>query len=134
MLKSKQTMKQLYIIIVLLFLFPFTQLKAQILPVSEIYSDYNGYWTSQVGSNNSIQPDNEHNLIGFTWNRTTYSTGVDDNLLTTNGVTFIPSEFSGLPIDELPIPSSNTFIGVGRQLGAMVMYSPYLLQVIMFNI
>ena len=110
-------MKQLYILLVILFLFPFTQLKAQILPVSEIYSDYNGYWTSQVGSNNSIQPDNEHNLIGFTWNGTTYSTGVDDNLLTTNGVTFIPSEFSALPISALPNPNNNTFVGVGLEFG-----------------
>ena len=54
-------------------------LKAQ--AVTEVISDYGGYWKSGSGAINPIKPDNSHNLIAFSYNGVRYSTGVNDHLL-----------------------------------------------------
>ncbi len=76
--------------------------------VSEIWTDFDGYWNSStsdaavgVASYALDFPDESHDLIGFTWDGTTYSTGVEDATLTSNSVTFTPDVWSALPIDEI---------------------------------
>lgn len=98
-------------------------------PVSKIYSDFGGFWESST----STQPNNNHNLLAFRWDAdgagnvhapVTYSTGVNDAILSANGVQFQAGTFISLPIYNLPAPGSNTFIGVGRALGGNGNISP----------
>jgi len=44
--------------------------------VTSIYTDYNGFWTSSVGSLNPKAYDNVSTLLGFTVGSNTYATGV----------------------------------------------------------
>ena len=70
--------------------------------VTQIYSDYGGYWTSSSTAINATQPDNSHNLLAFKKNGVVYSTGVDDAKLTANGVSFNAQKYRALPISEVP--------------------------------
>jgi hypothetical protein len=86
--------------------------------VTRIYTDFNNFWTSSSTSINSVQPNLSHNLLAFRWNGTTYSTGVDDDKLTANGITFQNTKFRALPITTVPLTSSAGssgpyYIGVG---------------------
>lgn len=62
--------------------------------IDHIYTDYNGYWSSGVAPlKSSVKPDNRHNLLGFKFNGVVYSTGVNDQILTDNGVVFNNQEY-----------------------------------------
>ena len=63
--------------------------------VSRVYSDFGGYWYS--GGSFAQLPNNSHNVLAFVYNGVTYSTGVNDALLNTRGVTYTPSSFYALP-------------------------------------
>lgn len=97
--------------------------------VSKIYSDFNGFWESST----TIQPNNNHNLLAFTWDAdgagtvrspVTYSTGVNDGILNTKGVQYQSGTFISLPIYNLPTPGDGTFIGVGQMFGGSGNVSP----------
>lgn len=90
--------------------------------VTRIYTDFGGYWQSAQGANSAIQPNNSHNLLAFKVGATTYSTGVNDALLTTKGVTFTQQNFQALPVASVPTVNINgssnpIVIGVGSQYG-----------------
>lgn len=81
-------------IALVLGLFTIVTVKSQntVRPASEIFSDFNGYWRS---SNNAVIPNNNHNLLAFTWNANginnintpiTYSTGVNNSALSSNNI------------------------------------------------
>ncbi|AFU69098.1 secreted cell surface protein with Por secretion system C-terminal sorting domain [Psychroflexus torquis ATCC 700755] len=72
--------------------------------VTQIWTDYGGFWTSSSTSINSVKPDNSHNLLAFRSDGINYSTGVDDAKLNTNGVSFTPLNIRALPIPTLPLP------------------------------
>ncbi|MEO6722659.1 MAG: T9SS type A sorting domain-containing protein [Ferruginibacter sp.] len=76
------------------------------LPLSGIITDYAGYWSTTTANNNAILPDNSHNLLAFTYNGTTYSTGVNNSLLTGQGINYTPGNFKALPVAN--IAGSNT--------------------------
>ncbi|RRO23896.1 hypothetical protein EIG84_02735, partial [Flavobacteriaceae bacterium 14752] len=102
---------KLFLVAFLCFMFNLT---AQ---VNQIYTDYNGFWTSSSSSINALNPDNSHELLGFTFNGTTYSTGIDDVKLNNNSVTFTPLVFRALPIADLPISGGGSyFVGLGERL------------------
>jgi hypothetical protein len=83
--------------------------------VSEVITDYNGYWKSGVGHINSVKPVNSHNLVSFTYNSVRYSTGVNDALLTTNNQPFTPGMYKALPVSSITgAVNSNTKIGLGE--------------------
>lgn len=85
--------------------------------VTEVITDYNGYWKTSSTSINPVKPDNHHNLLSFSFSGTRYSTGVNDALLTSHGETFNPSVFRALPLQNVNgTLNGNTKIG----LGAMV--------------
>ncbi len=85
--------------------------------VNEVITDYNGYWKSGTTALNSIKPDNNHNLLAFTYGGTTYSTGVNDALLTTKGQTYVAADFRALPMQNLTAaPNSETKIGIGAMV------------------
>jgi uncharacterized repeat protein (TIGR01451 family) len=82
--------------------------------VTRVYTDYNGYWTSGVGSISPIKPDNKHNLVGFTWDGNTYSTGVNDALLNSMGVSFSAGLYQAFPVANITLDGRNTnFVALG---------------------
>ncbi|MGB3592036.1 MAG: hypothetical protein WBA16_10170 [Nonlabens sp.] len=44
--------------------------------VNTIIADFDGYWQTEVGNNNPVEPDNSFNLIAFEANNQFYPTGV----------------------------------------------------------
>ncbi len=89
---------------------------------SKIYTDFNGFWESMVPG--APIPDNSHNLLAFKVGTTIYSTGVNDNVLTTNGINFSPQNFTALPIATNPDPIDGTYIGVGKMFAGSGDVSP----------
>jgi hypothetical protein len=79
---------------------------------TNIYTDFGGFWHSSLTVFNPILPNNSHNVIAFTFGGTTYSTGVNNNLLTTKGVSFTPGSYKTLPFTSISgtIPSNNNDI------------------------
>jgi len=67
--------------------------------VTEIITDYGSFWRSSTTSNSPIWPDNSHNLLSFTYKNTTYSTGVNDGTLISNGITYTAGNFKALPVE-----------------------------------
>lgn len=86
--------------------------------VTQIWTDYNSFWTSSSANLNAVKPNTAHNLLAFRWNGTTYSTAVNNAKLTANGVTFSPTKFRALPINDVPLTSPNAAYFAG--LGALV--------------
>lgn len=85
--------------------------------ISEIITDYNGFWKSGSGSGNvsSVKPNNSHNLVAFSYNNKRYSTGVNDSLLTANNQTFIAGKYKAMPVSRITgSVTSNTKIGLGE--------------------
>src|ERR1044072_8469904 len=83
--------------------------------VTGIVTDYNGYWKSDTTSVNPVKPDNSHNLLAFTYKGVTYSTGVNDGLLTSRGQSFISNDFWSLPVANLSgTVTGNTKVGLGE--------------------
>ncbi|CAM4414381.1 T9SS type B sorting domain-containing protein [Zobellia roscoffensis] len=54
--------------------------------VTEIFSNFSGFWRSSTTSRNPVLPNLSHELLAFTTGGTTFTTGVaDDNLYDANG-------------------------------------------------
>jgi hypothetical protein len=68
------------------------------LTTSMIVTDFHGYWSATVSSPNALTIDTSHTLLAFTYNGTMYSTGVNNSILTTHGLSFIPGNFRALPV------------------------------------
>ena len=79
--------------------------------VNRIYTDYTGFFTSagttSVAAN---QPDTENNLLAFEWNGKTWATGVDNAVLTSNGVAFEDTKFRALKIFDIQFDTSTYFL------------------------
>lgn len=102
-------MKKYFLLLALLsFLFSTAQ-------VTQIWTDYNNYWTSSKSTINSVKPNTSHNLLAFKWNNTIYSTGVNNPKLNEKGVIFTETKFRALPINSVPLGTGadNYFIGLG---------------------
>ena len=83
--------------------------------ITEIITDYNGYWKSGVSNINTVKPDNSHNLVSFTYNNVRYSTGVNDALLTSHGQSFVAGAYKALPVSQITgTVNGNTKIGLGE--------------------
>ena len=68
------------------------------VPTSEIMTDFGGFWRTNAASPIATTPDNSHNLLAFTHNGVTYSTGVNNAILTNNSINFTPAVFKALPV------------------------------------
>jgi hypothetical protein len=69
--------------------------------IDRIYTDFSGYWTSGTSSLNTTFPDLSHNLLGFKYGNTIYSTSVSDSTLTANSVTHTTSAWNAFPVNTL---------------------------------
>ena len=84
--------------------------------VTAIATDYKGFWKSSSSAKNPVRPDDSHNLLSFTYNGTTYSTGVNDGKLQGSGVEFVAGEYRALPLQNLNgTANSNTKVGKGAK-------------------
>ena len=82
--------------------------------VTEIVTDYGGYWRSGITNINPVLPNNSHNLLAFTYDSVRYSTGVNDALLTSNGLPFTARKFNAIAVSAVPgTLSTNTKMGLG---------------------
>ena len=89
--------------------------------ITEIITDYQGYWKSSSTSLNVIKPNNNHNLVSFRFNGVRYSTGVNDALLTSQGQTFVAGDYRALPVQSVTgTVNSNTKIGVGAMFDGIL--------------
>lgn len=84
-------------------------------PVTRIYTDHAGYFTSSTSAPVSVDVATQH-LIAFRTGSTVWSTGVNNAALTANGVTFVPLNFNAMPA-TVAGSSSSAVIGLGRQYG-----------------
>jgi hypothetical protein len=71
--------------------------------VTEIITDYKGYWQNSTGLSanapTSLElPDNSQQLLAFTLNGQRFSTGVNNQLLTAKGLPYTPSQYQALPV------------------------------------
>jgi hypothetical protein len=83
--------------------------------VTEVWTNYGGFWNSSSTSISPVQPDNSNELLAFRFGGTVFSTGVNDTKLTNNGVSFTALTMRALPIATLPTTgSSSYFIGLGQ--------------------
>ena len=86
--------------------------------ITEIFTNYNGFWRSSDWKANpadlSLWPNSRHELLAFTYNGTTYSTGVDDALLNSNGVNFSDQLFYAYTTDGVSgVTQSSNYIAMG---------------------
>jgi hypothetical protein len=89
------------------------------VPTSGIITDYGGYWNSTAISPNSTQPDDSYNLLAFTFNGTTYSTGVNNSILNTNSITYTAGNYKALPVAGISgtTPSSgSTYLALAKKV------------------
>lgn len=69
--------------------------------VTQIYSDFNGWWTSSISSMSTTYPNKSHTLLAVKVNNEIFSTGVNDALLISRGINFIPQRFEALPVSTI---------------------------------
>jgi uncharacterized repeat protein (TIGR01451 family)/gliding motility-associated-like protein len=107
-------MRRKGLVLFTIFLFSYITLYAQ-KGVTRVYTDYNGYWTSGALTDmNPVKPDNQHNLLGFTRDGSTYSTGVNDALLRSRGVNFTPGIYQAFPVANIPLNGLNAnYVALG---------------------
>lgn len=65
--------------------------------VTDVITDFGGYWNTNTTQNNSVYPNNAHHLIGFKYGGVIRSTGVNDAALSANGVGFTAGNYRALP-------------------------------------
>ncbi|MEO8583801.1 MAG: T9SS type A sorting domain-containing protein [Flavitalea sp.] len=115
---SKENASKLVSVLGLAFVLVFVSFEASAQnAVSELITDYNGYWKSSATAINNVKPDNHHNLLAFTFNGIRYSTGVNDAALNTNNDNFTAADFRALPMQNITgVPIGNTKIGLGAMI------------------
>lgn len=65
--------------------------------VMGITTDFQGFWKTSSTNVNTNYPDDAHNLLSFTYGNVTYSTGVNNDALNANNITYTAGNFRALP-------------------------------------
>ena len=86
--------------------------------VTEIHTDWKGYWRSNDISPSGNRPDNANNLLAFKWKSVIYSTGVNDNILNTEKVNYKAQKFRALKIQSLGL-NKDTYILQGSMIDGL---------------
>lgn len=115
-----EIMRKSILLLILIGSSCWNDLKSQ-ATVTQVISDFGGFWSSSAGSVSSTAPNNSHNLLAFKKGSTIYSTGVDDGRLTANGITFVPQVFESFPVISV---GSGGIIGVGGSYTVTVVNNP----------
>lgn len=86
--------------------------------VNSIITDHN---TLTITGVNNVQTMDvsTHNLLAFRYGNTLYSTGVNDQLLQTHNINFVPSIYEAMPASVEGV-SSNAVIGIGLFNGGFI--------------
>lgn len=87
-------------------------------PVTQLITDYGGYWKSGIGALNATVTNNSHNLLAFQYAGVVYSTGVNDATLTANAVSYTSGSFEALPFSSIGgtvTSAGSTYISLGTQ-------------------
>jgi len=69
--------------------------------VTEVITDFGGFWKSTTAANNATWPNNSHNVLSFKYNSVIYSTGVDDVKLNSNSITYTAGDFRAFPVSSV---------------------------------
>src|SRR5207253_198318 len=80
--------------------------------VTEVITDFGGYWRSSSTALNATLPNDSHNLLAFKVGTKMYSTGVDNTALTSNGVSFTTGNFKSLPINSISGTVTQSYIAL----------------------
>lgn len=89
------------------------------VPTSGVITDFGGFWQTTAAAPTSTFPDNSHHLLAITHNDVTYSTGVNNSILTNNGVSYVPATFKALPVAAiagLAPGSGSTYIALAAKV------------------
>lgn len=88
------------------------------ISTTRIITNYGGYWSSTAASPNTTVPDSSHDLLGFTYSGTLYSTGVNDQILTNQGVGFTPGNFRALPVTDIAgvTAATSTYLALAKKV------------------
>ena len=105
--------RRFFLVIFLLTSIHYNLSGQQVGGATSLYTDFNGFWYSGVNEINPLKPDNNHNLLGFTWKEVTYSTGVNDPRLDISNVVYTPSGYQAFPVRNIESTAS-TFIAFGQ--------------------
>ena len=98
--------------LLLAVLVAYTSIQAQ--SITEIITDYQGYWKTSSTAINPVKPNNSHNLLSFSFSGVRYSTGVNDGLLTSRGQSFVAGDYKAFPVQSIGgTVTGNTKVGVG---------------------
>ncbi|MEO5893729.1 MAG: T9SS type A sorting domain-containing protein [Ferruginibacter sp.] len=71
------------------------------LSLSGIITDFEGFWSTTTVNNSATLPNDSHNLLAFTYNGVRYSTGVNNSVLTGQGIAYTPGDFRSLPVANI---------------------------------
>lgn len=89
-------------------------------PINKIYTDFNGFWSTD---STTKFPNNSHNLLAFRIgtfpNDTIFSTGVNDDLLTSKGINYMPVNYKSIPSKIGQRSGASYFIGIGSNYGGV---------------
>ena len=99
--------------------------ESNVTKITEIFTTYNGFWRSSQWkadpTNNSLKPNTSHDLLAFTYNGVTYSTGVNDQLLTDNGVAFSTQLFYAYTTNGVDgITNPNNYLAMADMIDGAV--------------
>ncbi|WP_405609594.1 T9SS type A sorting domain-containing protein [Polaribacter sp. Asnod1-A03] len=86
--------------------------------ITTIYGDNGGFTVSSTSSR--INYNDSNNLLGFTVDGVTYSTGVNDPILTSNNITFIEGDFFAFPIPANISYNTSELVGIGSYWGGVL--------------
>jgi len=84
--------------IVFLFILLQVSTRSNAQQVTEVITDFGGYWRSGVGYLNASNPNTSHNVLSFKYNTVNYSTGVDDAKLNSNSISYTTGDFRAFPV------------------------------------
>ncbi|MFV0477640.1 MAG: hypothetical protein ACK5ME_07395 [Parahaliea sp.] len=80
-------------------------------PITTVYGDFGGsLWSASAGSTNPNIIDDSNHLLGFVTSDGTFSTGVNDALLTSSGITYNAQNFTAFPTSNTELIGAGSFL------------------------
>jgi hypothetical protein len=103
--------RSLFLKFIVLFFLLITSKALSQTGVTRIYTDWNGYFSSNSATTVAAnQPNTENNLLAFEWGGKTYSTGANNSALTSHSIVFENTLFRALKIQSLNYGTGTFFL------------------------